>query len=254
MEIIANWFKYSKDYYEGVAIYATLPIKKTRTLRSLNKGKSKRNMSLLVAELRKFKNGTSTGPVALKPNHELLKPAPKPATQETINVEVNRNAIKQESLQQEFSMVRIGDLPAELRMRYSRARNIFFEMIELKFALNDLPAKAEESALKIMLQIDDLDEERDLIWKELHHWNQFKTILPSKVPDYENMTELQLDKLRRNLESSKSKQQKRVDTWYDDLEKEEDKHKQHLIENKINKAEKEIHQKNINIKTIKNFL
>ena len=70
-------------------------------------------------------------------------------------------------------MVRIGDLPAELRIRYSRARNIFYEMIELKFALNDLPSEAEASALKIMLKIDDLDEERDLIWKELHHWQKF---------------------------------------------------------------------------------
>jgi hypothetical protein len=252
MEIISNWFKTSKDYYEGVAIYATLPIKKTRTLRSLNKGKSNRNMSLLVAELRKYKNGTTKVKVDTKSATPPI--INKPITQETINVEVNRNAIKQESLQQEFSMVKIGDLPAELRMRYSRARNIFFEMIELKFALNDLPAEAEETALKIMLQIDDLDEERDLIWKELHHWNQFKTILPSTIPDYNSMDKYELDKIRRNTESSKSKQQKRVDKWYTDLENEADAHKQHLIENKINKGEKEIHQKNINIKTIKNLL
>lgn len=252
MKLISNWFTNSKDYYEGVAIYATLPIKKTRTLRTLNKGKSKRNMSLLVAELRKYKNGTTKAPP--KPTTSNAPIVKKPITQETINVETHRTVIKQESLQKEFSMVRIGDLPAELRIRYSRARNIFFEMIELKFALNDLPAKAEDSALKIMLQIEDLDEERDLIWKELHHWNQFKTILPSTVPDYTKMDRYELDKIRRNLESSKSKQQKRVDQWYSDLENEPDKHQQHLIENKINKGEKEIHQKNINIKTIKNLL
>ena len=252
MNNISEWFRNSKDYYEGVAIYATLPIKKTRTLKTLNKGKSMRNMSLLVSELRKYKNGTTK--VKPSPKKEVAPAPSKPITQETINVEVQRNAVKQESLQQEFGMVRIGDLPAALRIRYSRARNIFYEMIELKFALNDLPAEAEESALKIMLQIDNLDEERDLIWKELHHWNQFKTILPSKTPDYNNMDKYELDKTRRTLESSKSKQQKRVDTWYDDLEKEPDTHQQHLIENKINKAEKAIHQKNINIKTIKKLL
>lgn len=253
MEAIVNWFKNSKDYHQGVAIYAALPVKKTRILKLLNKGKNNRNMATLVAELRKYKNGTTKVKPTVKESLTVQEPK-RPSTQETINVEVNRNVLKQESLQQEFAMVRIGDLPAELRVRYSRARNIFFEMIELKFLLNDLPANAEEKALKIMLTIDDLEEERDLIWKELHHWNTFKTILPSKNKDYSKMSELQLDKIRRNLESSKSKQQKRVDVWYDDLATEPDKHKQHLIENKINKAEKEIHQKNINIKTIKNLL
>jgi hypothetical protein len=226
---------------------------KTRTIRTLNKGKTNRNMSLLVSELRKYKNSFKN---PLPTKKTLVIPAPKKTTtnQETINTEVARTAVKQQSVDREFAMVRIGDLPAELRMRYSKARNIFFEMIELKFALNDLPADAEDSALKIMLHIDDLEEERDLIWKELHHWNQFKTILPSSIPDYDKMTELQLDKIRRNTESSKSKMQKRIERWYDDLATEPDKHLQHVIENKINKGEKEIHQKNINIKTIKNIL
>lgn len=254
MESISNWFSGTKDYYEGVAIYATLPIKKTRTLRTLNKGKSRRNMSLLVAELRKYKNGTTKVKPTVKESLTVAPTPSKPITQETINVEVSRNALKQESVQQEFSGIMIGDLPGELRIRYSRARNIFYEMIELKFALNDLPAEAEDAALKIMLTIDDLEEERDLIWKELHHWKQFKTILPSTTPDYEKMDKYELDKLRRNLESNKSKQQKRVNKWYEDLENEDDKHQQHLIENKINKGEKEIHQKNINIKKIKKLL
>ncbi|QQV91412.1 hypothetical protein Leef1_46 [Polaribacter phage Leef_1] len=252
MEIISNWFKNSKNYNEGVAIYAMLPTKKTRVFKTLSKGKSNRNMSLLVSELRRYKNGTDKPKLVKK---KIITPLPsKPITQKTINVEVERTAVTQESLQQEFSMVKIGDLPAELRIRYSKARNIFYDMIELKFQLNDLPAKAEDDALKIMLEIDSLDEERDLIWKELHHWNQFKTILPSTVPDYEKMEKYDLDKTRRNLESSKSKQQKRVDQWYSDLENEPDKHQQHLIENKINKGEKEIHQKNINIKKIKSLL
>jgi hypothetical protein len=253
MESISNWFQNSKDYYKGVAIYATLPIKKARILKSFNKGKSKRNMSLLVAELRKYKNGTTKVKPTVKESITVAKPK-KPITQEVINVAVKRTAQKQESLQQEFSGIRIGDLPADLRPRYSKARRNFEEMIELKFTLNDLPPEAEEDALRIMLQIDDLEEERDLIWKELHHWNTFKTILPSTSKDYSKMTDLQKDQERRNLESSKSKQQTRVDAWYNDLVEEPDKHQQKLIENKINKAEKAIHQKNININTIKNLI
>ena len=68
------------------------------------------------------------------------------------------------------------------------------------------------------------------------------------------MDKYHLDKERRNLESSRSKQQKRVDGWYDLLAKEKDAHKQVLLENKINKAEKQLHDKNIKIKTIKNLL
>ena len=75
------------------------------------------------------------------------------------------------------------------------------------------------------------------IWKELNHYKTFKTILPSKEKDYSKISDLQKDKIRRNLESSKSKMQKRVDEWYNDLENETDKHQQKLIENKINKAE-----------------
>lgn len=252
MESISNWFKNSKNYNEGVAIYAMLPIKKTRIFKTLTKGKSNRNMALLVSELRKYKNSANK-PKAVK-KEAVVSVVKKPITQDVINIEVARTVVKEESLQQEFSLVKIGDLPAELRIRYSKARNIFYNMIELKFQLNDLPANAEDEALKIMLEIDSLDEERDLIWKELHHWNQFKTILPSTVPDYEKMDKYNLDKTRRNLESSKSKQQKRVDQWYSDLENEPDKHQQHLIENKINKGEKVIHQKNINIKKIKSLL
>mgnify|MGYP003664376950 FL=1 len=250
MEQITNWFKNSKDYYEGVAIYAS--IKKTRTLRTLNKGKSRRTMSLLVAELRKYKNGTTKPkPVPKTIVSELLK---APPTQETINVEVERTVTTQQSVQKEFTGLRIGDLPAELRPRYSRARTIFIEMIELKFALNDLPPEAEESALKIMLQIDALDEERDLIWKELHHWNQFKTILPSKNIDFSKMDRYELDKERRNLKSYITKKHQRIDKWYEDLASEESKHKQLLIENKINKAETSIHQMNININKIDKLL
>lgn len=253
MQRIIDWFSGSKDYYEGVAIYATLPIKKTRTLRTLNKGKSRRNMSLLVAELRKYKNGVTKAPTQKKET-----PTPpqskKTITQETINIAVNRTAQKQESLHQEFSGVRIGDLPAALRPRYSKARRCFEQMIELKFALNDLPASAESDALAIMLQIDDLDAERDLIWKELNHYKTFRTILPSTEKDYSKISDLEKDKIRRNLESSKSKMQKRVDDWYNELEKETDKHQQKLIENKINKAEKAIHQKNININHLKSLL
>lgn len=249
MDAITNWFKNSQEYYAGVAIYASLPTKKIRILKSLNRGKTRRNMATLVAELRASKKAAKPKAVAA-----IVIEQPKIATQEVINIEAERKYQVAKRTEKEYQGIRIGDLPAELRPRYSKARNIFMEMIELKFALNDLPAKAMESALKIQLQINKLDEERDLIWNELNHWKQHKTILPTAAADFSNLTDRQLDLKRRNFKSNKTKMQQRVDDWYTDLDQETNKHQQILIEGKINRAEQKIHQFNINIKKIEALL
>ena len=250
MDAITNWFKNSKEYYSGVAIYASLPTKKIRTLKLLNKGKSRKNMATLVSELRQYKNAPTK-----KETPKLIIELPKVVpTQETINVEVQRRQTLNESSKREFGGVMIGDLPAELRPRYSRARTVFEEMIELKFALNDLPAKAEESALKIIMKIEQLDDERDLIWKELHHWKNHKTILPSQTDDFTGLTERELDLKARNLKSNISKINSRVNALYEKLDNETDKHQQHLLENKINASEKRMHQHQINLTKIEKLL
>lgn len=249
MDAITNWFKNSKEYHAGVALYASLPTKKIRVLKILNRGKTRRNMSTLVSELRKYKKAPAAPKVA-----PIVIQQPKIVTQEVINIEAERKHQVTKSTEKEYKGILIGDLPAELRPRYSKARNIFTEMIELKFALNDLPAKAMESALKIQLQINKLDEERDLIWSELHHWKQHKTLLPTTADDFSNLTDRQLDLKSRNFKSNKTKMQQRVDVWYNDLDQEKDTHKQILIEGKINRAEQKIHQFNINIKKIEALL
>lgn len=249
MEAIEQWFNGESEYYQGVAIYASLPIKKLRTLKTLNKGKSRRNMSVLVSELRKYKN--TYKPAISKP---IVIAKPKAPTQTIINLEAERQQQTTKMVEREFKSIMLGDLPAKLRPRYSKARNIFTEMIELKFVLNDLPAKSEASALKIQLRIDELDQERDLIWKELRHWEQFKTLLPTETNDYSGLDRYELDKKKRNIASNITKMQKRVDAWYNDLDKETNKHQQHLIENKINKAERTLHQHKINVKKIESLL
>lgn len=249
MDAITNWFKNSKEYYAGVAIYASLPTKKIRVLKALNRGKTRRNMATLVFELRSFKNTYQQPKV--KP---IVIEQPKVVTQEVINIEAERKHQITKRTEKEYDSIRIGDLPAELRPRYAKARNLFIEMIELKFALNDLPEKAMAAALKIQLQIHKLDEERDLIWNELHHWKQHKTLLPTTADDFKGFTERELDLKRRNFKSNKCKMQKRVDAWYNDLDQEKDMHQQILIEGKINRAEQKIHQFEINIKKIEALL
>jgi hypothetical protein len=252
MNAIENWFKNSLDYDEGVAVYASLPVKNIRILQQLNRGKNSGNMATLVYELRKLKNTAPPPTITIK--KAVIEIKPKPPTQETINIEVARRQQSNESADLEYKGIMLGDLPAELRVRYSKARNIFVEMIELKFALNDLPAKAEESALKIMQQIEKYDEERDLIWEELNHWKIHKTLLPSKTDDFSVLSPIQRFKKHANTKSSISKINSRVDLLYQQLDIETDKHQQHLIESKINRSEKLLHQHKINIQQIESLL
>ena len=242
MEKITDWFKNSQDYYEGVALYASLPSKNSRVLKRLNKRKNNANMSLLASELRKAK----AKPVKPKVK-KIVVEQPKIITQEVINKEATQKQQSNESVQQEFGGIRYGDLPAELRPRYSRARNIFMEMIELKFALNELPASDQDGALKIIIHIDKLDEERDLIWNELHHWKKHKTLLPSTEEDFSKLTELQLHKKRNNLRSSITNIGKRVEILYTNLETATELHAISQLENKINRSEQRIHEHKLNI-------
>jgi len=250
MQAITDWFNGSKDYNVGVAIYATLPNKKHAVLKRLNRGRNNYNMATLVSELRKVKMQPP------KPKRKKVIPPLQiqPITQDVINIEASRKLQAQQSITREFSNVRLGDLPPELRPKFLKAQSIFYQMIELKFALNDLPAKAETSALKMQLQIEVLDEQRDTIWTELHHWKNHKTLLEVPEDDFSNLDKYQLDKKRRNLRSSVSKIKTRIDAWYIDLDAETHPHKQKLIENKINRSEKLLVKHDMNIKKINELL
>lgn len=250
MKAIEDWLKSTnKDYHVGVALYATLPTKKTRTLKLLNRNKSRRNLSLLLSELRKYSNK----PIKTQ-SKTITSTQLKPITQEVINTEAKQKQLINTSVKQKFGGILIGELPAELRPRYSRAYNLFIQLIELKFSLNELPASAEASALKIMIQIEQIDDERDLIWKELHHWKRHKTLLPTKTDDFSNLTALQLELKKRNATSSITKIGKRVDLLYNQLDQEKNPTQQRKIEDKINRSEKRIHQHQINISKIKELI
>lgn len=250
MDSITAWFSGSKDYYEGVALYASLPIKKTRILKNLNRGKNNRNMSMLVSELRKYnaKPKKVTKPV------QVIVEVPRHPDQDQINQEHRRTHLATESQKHEFGGIRLGDLPAELRPRFLRAQSVFYQMIELKFVLNDLPDKDADSALSIMLQIVQLDEERDTIWEELHHWKKHRTMLTVPEDDFSNLDPKALWRKKRNLEANITKISKRVDQRYSDLEAETNKHDQLLIESSIRKSENTLHQHKVNLEKIKKLI
>ncbi|HEA19960.1 hypothetical protein LCGC14_1481680 [marine sediment metagenome] len=250
MDAIKAWFSGSKDYYQGVAIYASLPVKKTRILKNLNRGKNNRNMSTLVSELRKY--GSMPKPV--KKSEPVIVVKEAHPDQKEINTEHVRTQLATESQKQEFTGIRLGDLPAELRPRFLRAQKIFYDMIELKFALNDLPDNASDKALPIMINIFQLDEERDTIWEELHHWKKHRTLLTVPEDDFSKLDPKSLWRKKRNLEANITKISKRVDQRYSDLETETNKHDRLLIESSIRKSENTLHQHKVNLEKIKKLI
>jgi len=127
-------------------------------------------------------------------------------------------------------------------------------MCDLKFILNDLPKASTDEALSIQLQLEELDDKREHIWKELHHWQNHKTLLPSTTDSFEGLSTAELFKKRNNLRSQVTKLNKRIDTYYENLTKESDKHQIKLIERQINRSEKKLHQHTLNIDKLKDLL
>ena len=250
-EKISEWFEAGAPFNDGVTLYMSLPITKPNVIRSLKRGKNSYNKSLLIKELRQAKATPPPPKPAKRGKKSVLK---TPATDAVIHKEHVANRQKDESAKREFNKIKYNELPAELKVRFREAKDIFYNLCDLKVALNDVPAASTKEALAIQLQIEELDDQRKTIWKELEHWKNHKTLLPSTAEDFTSYTPGQLYKKKGNLASNITKTTRRINNWYDDLEKETNAHKQRLIENKINKAEKSVHQHRLNILKIDELL
>lgn len=251
---IAQWFENGAPFEEGVAIYNALPHPNANTLRSLKRGKNSYNKSLLIKELR---TATRQPTTSNKQPKSVKKPPVKPAapvTDETIHKEHQQKQQKETAAKQEFNRVKYAELPPELKVRYRQLKDTFYQMCDLKFILNDVPKKQEKEALAIQLQIEELDEQRTIIWREIDHWQAHKTLLPSTTPDYSKMETKELWRLKKNLDSKITKMQQRIDAKYEVLMDETDKHQIIKLEQGINRSEKKLHQHRLNLTKIKELL
>lgn len=249
MNEISQWFK-DQDYDKGVELYSRLPNAKSRVLSTLKRGRNDKNMATICRALRMYKSAEPAKvPVkkVAKP-----KPAPKPAAPE---VEMDRKAVIHQSAGSYFKKIKYAELPPELRPRYKELKDLFYKMCDLHFLWLDLPDEAEEEALKLQLEIFSLDEQRDTIWKELEHWDTYRTILPTKSSeDFSKLSPKDLFLKKANLASSISKISKRIDGWKIKLEEEPDKVKKRKISQQINNSEKKLHQHEINLQKIMELL
>ena len=255
MNEIQEWFK-TKDYDAGVEIYARASTMKSRTLATLKRGKSSRNLTILIKELRLLKNNQQAKVSTARP--EIFKKpkeavAPKPTVKE--NVQLKRNELSRKSTESFFAKVRFGDLPAQLRQRYRILKDLFYEMNECKFKLNDIPAENEHQALDLILKIEDLNDKKSLIWREIDHWIHYKTLLPIETEeDFSKVPPHLLAVKKANIKSSISKISKRIDEWKKSLETIEDKKEKIKTEQQINRSDQKLHKHELNLLKIQNLL
>lgn len=251
MKAIQAWIEKGCDFDAGVEIYKSLPHTKTRVLRSLAKGKTKYNRSLLIKELRQYNNAPAPQPTKVKST----TPRPvQPVTDAIITKEKQEDQYKETSLKREYGQIKYADLPDPLRFRYRELGKIFYQMCDLKFILNDLPAKEEKRALDIVLQIDELDSQRQMIWNEIDHWNTHKLLLPSEANKYDGLNSDELRTEKAKLASNITRIQKRVDDRYKKLFETKNKSEATKIENSIQRSEAKIHQYKLNILKINELL
>lgn len=249
---ITEWLKDKhKDYETGVKLYAESSAVKTRTLATLQRGKNPRNLAVLIKELRQLSKKKAPQPP--KGEHKTI-PASKSKKPQSVLQPEKENLI-QKSSQQYFQKVKYGDLPAELRPRFKRIREVWFQMCDLKFELNDVPVKKEKEALQLELQIEALDEEKEMIWKEIDHWKLHKSILPTKTEeDFTGLTGQQLYLKKANLVNYINKKNKRIDSWENNLDKETRKEERLKINQQINRTKKAVHRHQLDLKKIEELL
>lgn len=188
---IKEWISSEKDYTTGVALYAAHPKAKINLVRLFQLKKSSYNEQKLYNELVKCKD--IAGPtIIVSTSAETTTPTPPPT-------------IKKPTYKQS----RLSDYPQELHPVFIKQKNDFYTACSLKVQLNALAPEAEEAALKICLQIEDLFDGIEAAWKILDHYTETNTILEVKEHDFSALTPGQLI-LKRNSKRSSLTKAKRL--------------------------------------------
>ncbi|MCC4228387.1 hypothetical protein [Zunongwangia profunda] len=249
---ISEWLQSKpKDYNIGVDLYAGSSVMKSRTLANLKRGQNPRNMAVLIKELRQ-----------LSKSKAYQKPKPKPvvkieviADPKPVQVEMERKNQIEQSANTYFQKIKYNELPAVLKVRFRHLKDLFYDMCDLKFALNDLAAKDTQKALKLILNIEYLDEQREMIWRELDHFQDHKTLLPTKTEnDFTALSQHDLFLKKANLVNYINKKSSRIKKWESELQKKSNKDERLKIGQQINRTQKAVHQHKLDLQKIEGML
>lgn len=244
---IKDWFK-TKDFETGVELYKATTRPKRVVLKQLEKGKSRTSLSLLIRELRQA--------MKFDKPEVVYKPKSKVKTKSQTTEQPKQDPdVREASAKEYFKSVSYAELPPELKQRYRLLKDLFYDMCDLKLELNDLPAKAEDQALKIQIEIDKLDQKKQLIWDEIDYFKNTGKLLKQETDIDLKSMEIQAIILKKaSLQSSIYHMNKRLKTWKTELESTQNADDKRNLESQIHRTTNKKHKHEMTIKQIEDFL
>lgn len=105
----------------------------------------------------------------------------------------------------------ITQYPAELHFSYQEAFSLWLQLCSLKIRLNAIAPEKESPAYEIQTDMLRKIQNFDRYKKALDHYTHHKAIIPTESKrDFSKLTELELDKTRRNLASNICKRKQTI--------------------------------------------
>jgi hypothetical protein len=241
---IHGWFAYSGSYDDGVLLYSKLASCNSNVLRSFGK-ESTANFLKLKYELKKasFSEKPTITP-KIEKAMAVVNPIPKakPLLQEIIK----------QSVAVSFQKETMAMYPPQLHSTYRQRVNDFYHSCELKFQLNLLEDDDENSALTIIIQLEDLWTKIDRAWMILDHWKDHNRVMPTEESeDFKKLNGIQLVKLRDNLQSRISKREKTIDVMKEQVKASPE---ERGLLSLLNRKLEQLEQLKIDLETIRKIL
>lgn len=216
------------DYELGIQLYQQLPEHNPRQLEELKRSKNNANLSFLISVLRKRKKTASPKKNKAKKNQKINK-----------EVQEKNEDLKANSVKATFGQIKYAELPSSLKLKYRKIKDIFYWMIDLKIELNELKEDDDEKALKLMLDIYQLEQEKQFLWNEIDYFQTHGKLLEQESTSYDlnNKTPAQIFRKKESTKNALYKMRQRLKKWKSQLE-EKNKHDAIKLQRQIASTEK----------------
>lgn len=238
-DLVKKWIADGMDYFSGVALYGQ--IGKNKLLKQAFTRNSISNQKKLEYELRKF---LPLEPVVKK---LIAIDGPQPVNvEEIIEYQIKQYESKQLKL--------IKMLPTEMLPTLFRANLKFKENCILKLQMNDLPDEAEDTCLKIQLQIDANWKENALRWKQIDYYLEHKILPKEPKSAFDGLTPAELVKRQQYHFQNISKLKKRITENRKDLSTTDSVKMKSKLERTLAKQESDLITKESELQILNNLV
>ncbi|MDR2205767.1 MAG: hypothetical protein LBE36_06405 [Flavobacteriaceae bacterium] len=148
----------------------------------------------------------------------------------------------------------IANYPVELHSSYNEAISLWLNLCSLKIKLNEIHSEDETAAYDIQTEMLGKLQKFERMRKSLDHYNETKRILPTESKaDFSKLSELELDKERRNLASLICKRKKTIAKMESDLPEKSASNYQKKISS-LNRKKEQLEELILNEEKIKDLM